>query len=213
MLTLYGCYRSRASRNLWLMAELGRKVDLVRVIQRYRVTEDQAARILNTASAGYLAITPAGAVPALRDGDLVLTESLAINLYLAEGTPLGPRDAGERAQMTAAALYAATSLEDHTLAIQTAYGAGQGESPEVSAAVAALQRPMKVIEAQLARDGHPVGGRFTVADINLAEILRYAQAHAPLWAGFPVTRDWLAACQARPAFQRMWATREAEGIE
>lgn len=210
MITLYGCYRSRASRNLWLLGELDRPFTHVPVVQRYRMTDDQAARILHTAHPDYLAITPTGAIPALVDGDLVLTESLAINLYLAEGTPLGPRDAGERAQMVAAALYAATALEDHTLAIQMAYGAGQGDGPEVAAAVDRLQRPLAVIEAKLAAEGHPVGGRFTVADINLAEVMRYAQPHAQLWDSFPVTRDWLAAQQSRPAFRAMWAAREAE---
>ncbi len=210
MITLYGCYRSRASRNLWLLGELGRPFTHVPVVQHYRLSADQAARMLHTAHPDYLAITPTGAIPAMRDGDLVLTESLAINLYLAEGTDLGPRDAGERAQMIAAALYAATALEEHTLAIQMAYGAGQGDGPAVAAAVDRLLRPMAVIEATLAAHGHPVGGRFTVADINLAEVLRYAQAHQPLMDRFPITRDWLAAQQSRPAFRTMWAAREAE---
>ncbi|MFB2532550.1 glutathione S-transferase family protein [Paracoccus sp. p3-h83] len=210
MITLYGCYRSRASRNLWLLGELGRDVAHVPVVQRYRISDDQAARMLHTAHPDYLAITATGAIPALVDGDLVLTESLAINLHLAEGSPLGPRDGAERAQMIAAALYAATALEDHTLAIQMAYGAGQGDGAAVTEAVDRLRRPLAVIEAQLARHGHPVGGRFTVADINLAEVLRYAQPHAALWADYPATRDWLAACQSRPAFRAMWAAREAE---
>lgn len=212
MTTLYGCYNSRASRNLWLLEELGRKVTHIPVIQRYRLTEAQAAQVLHTASHEYLAVTPTGAVPALRDGDLLLTESLAINLYLAEGHALGPRDGEERALMTASALYAATSVEPHSLAIQFAYRDGQGDGQVVRDAVTALRRPMAVIEAQLQAQGHPVGGRFTVADINLAEILRYSRCHEPLWQEFPVTRDWLAACQARPAFERMWAARAAEQL-
>jgi glutathione S-transferase len=55
-----------------------------------------------------------------------------------------------------------------------------------------------------------MGGRFTVADINLAECLRYSQAHKPLIAAYPKTYAWLARCQARPAFQNMMATRNAE---
>jgi hypothetical protein len=46
-----------------------------------------------------------GAIPVMTDGDLVLTESFAINLYLARryGGDLGPRDAAEDALMRLAA--------------------------------------------------------------------------------------------------------------
>ncbi len=75
-----------------------------------------------------------------------------------------------------------------------------------------LRRPLAVIEAHLARNGHMVGGRFTVADINMAEILRYASSDAELMSGFPHLRAWLEQLHARPAFQRMWTTRNAEPL-
>lgn len=212
MLTLYGCARSRASRNLWLLGELGRDFTHVPVVQRYRLGEDQAVRVLNTASPEFLAITPTGAIPALRDGDLVLTESLAINLYLAEGSDLGPRDAVERAQMVESALFAVSRLETDALSILFAVNEGRGDSPEVAEAAVRLRRPLAVVEGKIAAEGHPVGKRFTVADINLAEVLRYAQAHPDLLGDFPALSGWLAACQARPAFRAMWAAREAEVV-
>jgi glutathione S-transferase len=55
-----------------------------------------------------------------------------------------------------------------------------------------------------------VGGRFTVADINMAEILRYAQGEPGLVEGYPAIAGWLAACHARPAFKAMWERRLAE---
>lgn len=66
------------------------------------------------------------------------------------------------------------------------------------------------VERLIAAEGHPVGGRFTVADVNLAEVLRYAQGHAANLAPFPATRAWLATCQDRPAFRAMMAIRSAE---
>ena len=63
---------------------------------------------------------------------------------------------------------------------------------------------------QLAAHGHLVGGRFTVADLNMAEVLRYAQGHDDLMSQFPATRDWLTACQQRQGFVQMVALREAE---
>jgi glutathione S-transferase len=55
-----------------------------------------------------------------------------------------------------------------------------------------------------------LGDRFTVADINTAECLRYLRVHPTLLGEFPVLSAWLDRCQARPAFRAMWAAREAE---
>jgi len=49
-----------------------------------------------------------------------------------------------------------------------------------------------------------------VADINVAEIFRYAKPAAQLFAAAPHVKAWLDACHARPAFQAMWTARDAE---
>jgi glutathione S-transferase len=217
MLTLYGVSRSRASRNIWLLGEIGMAFDQVPVIQAYRLADPHAAGApLNTLSPEFLAISPAGAVPALRDGDLVLSESLAMNLYLARtyGGELGPKTPVEDALMQQWALYAATAAEPHSIGIYYAnrdHGAG---TPAARAAIRAvtdiLRRPLAVIDQALAGSGHLVGGRFTVADINMAEVLRYTQPEAAFLAEFPALDAWLKACQARPAFKAMWERRLAE---
>ena len=58
--------------------------------------------------------------------------------------------------------------------------------------------------------GHVMGGRFTVADINVAEVIRYAKPATQLFDANPNVKAWLDACQARPAFQAMWQARDAE---
>ena len=50
----------------------------------------------------------------------------------------------------------------------------------------------------------------SVADINMAETIRYAQGYGPLMEEFPAIRQWLADAQGRPAFQKMWQARLAE---
>jgi glutathione S-transferase len=212
MPTLYGTFRSRATRNFWLAGEMGITLDLVPVIQAYRA--GAAAAPLSTTSPEFLAISPAGAIPVLRDGDLVLSESLAINLYLARkyGGPVAAENAVEEAQMLQWALYGVTALEPSALPLMFAFNEGRGDDPEVAVHVAALQRPLKALETHLAARGYMVGGRFTVADINMAEILRYAQGHPTLLAGFPAVDKWLKACQARPAFKAMWEKRLAEPV-
>ena len=73
-----------------------------------------------------------------------------------------------------------------------------------------LVRPMKVLEDHLATHGHLVGGRFTVADLNVAEIVRYAEGYGELMGQFPAVQAWLTACHDRPAFRKMWDARMAE---
>jgi len=217
MLKIYGVYRSRASRNYWLASELGLKFESVPVIQAYRLA-DAAAKTapLNTASPAYLEITPTGAIPAIDDDGFVLTESLAINLYLAKkhGGPLAPQDKREEALMLQWALYGTASVEPEALKILYAIAEKRDATPEGRAEIAAaagnLRRPFAVLDKHLKASDYMVGDRFTVADINMAECVRYAQLHPTLIGEFRAVDGWLKAAQARPAFQAMWAKRNAE---
>jgi glutathione S-transferase len=216
MLTIYGVYRSRASRNLWLANELGIPFKHVPVIQHYRLADAAALDApLNTRSSSFLEVNPNGRVPSIDDDGVVLCESLAINLYLAKkhGGPLGPANLAEDGEMTMWALWAATEVEPHAINIlYHRMGNPNGpKDPKVAdAAVAALRAPFAVLEKALAGTGFILGGRFTVADINAAEIVRYAQPAPELFEAAPNVRKWLAACQARPAFKTMWAARDNE---
>lgn len=216
MVTLYGVTRSRASRNIWLMNELGQPYEQVPVIQAYRLAKPEAPDApVNTRSPSFLAVNPNGHIPSMKDGDLVLHESLAINLYLAKkfGGPLAPANLAEEGEVAMWTLWAATEAEPH--AIQILYHRlmkqGDERKPELAdAAVMALRGPFQVLNDALAANGHLVGGRFTVADINVAEVIRYASPAPELFEAAPHVRAWLAACQARPAFKAMMDKRNAE---
>lgn len=217
MPVLWGCYRSRATRNIWLAEEAGIDLELRQVWQAYRLDDPAAADApLNTESAAFRAVWPMGSIPVLQDGDLVLAESLAINLYLARtrGGDLGPRDEAENALMTQWALFGATALEATALAVQNVHLYGDPESPQGKAEIAVqagkLDRPLRALERHLGTRQWMVGSRFTVADINMAEILRYAQAEPGLLAVHPAVDGWLRMCQGRPGFRRMWERRQAE---
>ncbi|SMG05545.1 glutathione S-transferase family protein [Paracoccus sp. J56] len=214
MLTIHGVTRSRASRIIWLCHELDLPFKQVPVIQAYRLANPDAPDApLNTHSESFLKLSPAGAIPVLQDGDLVLSESFACTLHLARkyGQPLGPGDAIEDALILQWSFYAATSIEEDALTILSNLGKGSPRPPEaekaISQAAERLLRPFKVLDDHIARHGHMVGGRFTVADLNLAEVVRYAQGHAGLMGRFPALKVWLEACQSRPAFQKMWQAR------
>jgi glutathione S-transferase len=215
MLTIYGVYRSRASRNIWLAGELGIPFRLEPVMQRYRLSDAAADKTLHTRSAAFLAINPNGHVPSIDDDGLVLHESLAINLYLAKkhGGPLAPANLAEDAAMTMWALWAVNEVEPHalTVLVQRVSRPPAERDPKLAqAAVDALRAPFATLDKALAASGYLVGTRFTVADINTAEILRFAMAAPELFEAAPNVKAWLAACQARPAFTAMMAEREKE---
>jgi glutathione S-transferase len=217
MITLYGVARSRASRPMWMLAEIGMEYAHVPVIQAYRLATPMADDApLNTGSAAFLAVNPLGQIPCLTDGDLTLTESLGITLYLGKtyGGDLGPRDASEDAMMGQWTLMAVTGIEGPALEMMYVQADGQADTPVgagvIAIAAEKLRRPLRRLQTHLEGADWMVGGRFTAADINVAECLRYAQGHPTLLDEFPAVKAWLERAQARPAFKAMWERRMAE---
>lgn len=215
MVKIYGAYRSRATRPLWLMEEIGMPFEHVPVLQSKRLDNPQAADApINTTSPAFLAINPMGTIPSLEDDGLILHESLAITLYLAKkyGGDLGAKDLAEDAQMLQWSLFAATEIEAAALKITfSAMGEQTAETKAIiDNAAHSLVRPFDVLEKHFSDHEFSVGARFTVADINLAEIVRYAQANAALFENRPHLKAWLERMQARPAFKTMWNKRTAE---
>src|SRR5579859_1321782 len=101
---LYGFSATRSLRALWGLRELGLDFDYVPV----DLTKGEHK------TPDFLKINPAGKVPVLVDGDLVLPESAAIILYLAEKYPekgLLPRDLKDRAEMYRWIMFSVTELE------------------------------------------------------------------------------------------------------
>ena len=73
-LTIYGSPRSRTMRVLWMAAELG--LDFRHV--PFETTDPELKQ------PEFLMLNPAGAIPTIVDDGFALSESLAINLYLAK---------------------------------------------------------------------------------------------------------------------------------
>jgi glutathione S-transferase len=84
------------------------------------------------------------------------------------------------------------------------------EPAKAEAAAQALGPKFAVLDARLAGRDWLVAARFTVADLNVAEVLRYASMAPELFAAAPNVKRWYDACQARPCFREMMRRREAE---
>jgi glutathione S-transferase len=215
-LMIYGVLRSRARRCIWLAMELGIPFAHVPVIQAHRLQHpDRADATLTTESQEFLAINPNGRVPAIDDDGFRMHESMAINIYLARkhGGPLAPANEEEGGLAAMWALWAATECEQPAIAVyrqRHTYPPDKRDEAEAEKAVRALRKPLAVLEKALAKDGFVMGGRFSVADINVSEIVRYALPAGELFDDLPNVKGWIAACAARPAWQAMMRQLEAE---
>ncbi|HVY15961.1 MAG TPA: glutathione S-transferase family protein [Rhodopila sp.] len=214
-LKIYGVLRSRATRPIWMAKELGLSFEHVPVIQSYRLPNPNAADApLNTTSPSFRAINPNGQVPSIDDDGFVLNESFAITLYLARkyGGPLTPKDAREDGLMTMWTLWAATEVEACALrAMQNSATVKTRDEAVYDTAGTALKPKFAVLDKALKEGGgFLVGERFTVADLNVAEVVRYGQAALELFADAPNVQAWITACQSRPAFKSMMAERNNE---
>lgn len=193
---IYGSMRSRASRCVWAAEEAGVAYELVAVP--------------DTRAPDYLKINPNGHVPAMQDGDLTLWESLAINLYLVRktGGALAPATVAEDGLMTMWSFWAMTEVEKHALEfiMHTAGFAPEKRDPAVvTSALDALQKPMKILDDALAvGGGHLVGGRFTIADLNVCAVVMWLRgAPKEFHAKFPHVGAWIMKARERPARQKI----------
>ena len=218
MLKIYGVYQSRASRTYWMARELGIEFESVPVIQARRLSNPEAADArLNTRSAEFLKVNPNGHIPAINDGGLVLWESIAINLYLARKHrgPLAPQSLEEEGQVENWSLWAVNEIEQDAVKIVLTYDNQLQETPGgrdvLAVATRLLKRPFEILNAHLATQDYLVGNRFTVADLNVAEICRYAMSETALTGPNANVVAWYERCHDRPAFRDMWKARALEG--
>ena len=151
----------------------------------------------------FLAINPAGKIPALVDGDLVLTESVAIAVYLADKYPdkkLIPVDLEQRAQHNRWLLFTATELEQPLWRI-TRHTNLYPESRRLPGDVALAREEFTAMAGVLDTHMHGrqflIGNTVTVADFVLAYTLDWAN-EVRLLEAFPPLQDYMERMYARP---------------
>ena len=172
-------------------------------------------------SADYLKLNPSGLIPALVDGDLVLTEAAAICLYLADRHPeskLAPAfGTPERAQFYKWLMYLTNTLQaelityfyPHRLGSESAKGIVQAH------AEARIGEMLDLIENQLATNASNqkgawlMGNQYTVVDAYLMMLCRWTRGFTRPARARLHLNNFLAAMLARPAVARVF---EQEGL-
>lgn len=153
---------------------------------------------------------PFGQVPWLTDGDLVVFESGAILLYLAEKSAvLMPTDPRGRAEVMAWVVAALNSVDlpSQPWALFR-FMQFPGEGPEARFVDDFLKARLDRMEAVLTRREWLVGGRFSVADLLMADVMRQLERFDGL-ANHPACRAYVARLTARPAFAKAYQDQMA----
>ena len=154
-------------------------------------------------SPAFLKVNPAGKLPALVDGEVVLTESVAIVLYLADkysDKGFAPRDLRERAQLNRWMLFAATELEQPLWRIARhtfLYPESRRLPDDVTLAREDFKAMAAVLEEHMKGRQFVVGTTVSVADFVLAYTLDWAN-EVGLLDSFPRQREYMDTMYARP---------------
>jgi len=194
MIKLYGVPQSRAFRPLWMLHELG--------LQFENVPTHFAG---GTRTAEFLKLNPNGHIPVLIDGDVVLWESLAINLYLAQkygAQSLWPGSLADQGRTYQWSFWAMTEVEPNLLPVllhRRALPKDQRQASIADAAEAKLAGPFGVIDGALRSHEYLLGNAFTAADLNVASVLSWAPTAGVDLNKTPQLAAWLTRCTERPA--------------
>ena len=165
MYKVLGSPTSRAIRVLWMLEELGEAYEVVNA----KPHSDEVRQH-----------NPTGRIPVLIDGDLVLTDSAAICLYLGDkhaNMGMGATSLAERAKMDAWMLFIQSELEmplwnkmKHRMILSDDLRVDVGPWAKWE-----FDRDVIALETRLAGNEFAMGERFTSVDIILAHTLNWAR--------------------------------------
>ena len=196
MITVFG--EGRGFRVVWLLEEMGLP---------YRLRDvDLLAGVRNDPE--FLAINPAGFIPALRDGDTIMVESIAIMEYLLGR--YGPTALAPSAQDASFPAYQQfLHLGEAGLAASVYFVSGarniapESERDNWSArqAMGVFKTRLTLVTRQLERAPYMAGDDFTAADISVGYALEMARKNIGFVLG-DAEQAYVARLRARGGYQR-----------
>ena len=188
---LYGTPPTRATRVQWLLNELGIDCEVIGLFPPGDLTPE------------FLALNPAAKLPVLVDGDVVLTESAAIPLYLAEKFPekgFIPTGLADRAQMYRWIFFLVTEIEQPLwrIALNTTIYPKEDRVPgDIKNATRDCKKMVAVFEQHMSGREFVVGDRLSVADFIAAYTLDWAN-EAEMLGDAPRLKAFIKTMYARP---------------
>jgi len=200
MITVFG--EGRGFRVVWLLEEM---------VLPYRLRPvDLLAGVENDPD--YLAINPAGFIPAIQEGDVTIVESIAIMEYLMARhgpTPLAPdpHDPTFPAYQQFLHLGEAGLAASMYFYVVSRNLAPEGEKDNWGArkALEVFESRLGLVTRQLARSPYLAGERFTAADISVTYALVFARRSGGFALG-EAERDYVARTTSRDAYRRAMET-------
>ena len=207
MLVLYHCANARSFRPLWALEEMGLAYELRLLPFPPRALAKE-----------YLEINPLGTIPALLDGDTLMTESAAICEYLAAKygpTPLGvtPDEPAFGAYLNALHFGEATLTFPQTLVLRySRLEPKERRSPQVAEDYARwFNGRLRVVAKRLEAHDYFCADRFTMGDISVGYALLLAQSLRIDTEFTPAIRAYWERISGREGFRRAKAVQEAAG--
>ena len=205
MLKLYGQYRSRAFRVAWLCKESNIPYEHVNVT----VNVDGAT----CKNPDYVRLNPNARVPTIDDDGVVLWESAAINLYLAEKyrSPLWPSDLAGKGRVLQWAFFIANDVEPNMISVmqhRVMFPPEKRNAALADEADARLQPKLKVLDEHLAKHRYFGGEQWNLADFMVASVCYSFFAMKYDLAKYPNFQKWLTASLERPKAKEARALRE-----
>lgn len=198
MKKIYGALISRAGRTNWAAHECGVAVEHVHVATRVPTEEKPA---------DFIAIHPAGTMPVYQDAEFVMTESWAINLYLARKYRPGlvGADLEEEGKVYQWTFFAATDLEKAAHECINNSGFDEAHPLDEKKFEAARDRfryLLATVDKALQGRDYLVGSTFTLADLHVACLIAFPVLSSIPRDDFENIEPWLQKCMRRPAFAR-----------
>jgi glutathione S-transferase len=184
-LTFYTNPMSRGRIVRWMLEEVGEPYETVRL--EYGTTMKAPE---------YLAINPMGKVPALKHGDVVVTEAAAICAYLADAFPqknLAPPN-NDRGAYYRWLFFAAGPVEAAVTNKSQGFEAGKKEM----LGYGTFEDTMSALEYGVSRSEYICGDRFTAADVYVGSQIGFGM----MFGGIdkrPAFETYVARLRARPA--------------
>lgn len=155
---------------------------------------------------------PFGQIPTYEEGDLILFESGAIVLHIAERFPgLFPIDANARARAITWMFAAVSDIEPVIVQMEVSEYMESDRSWNAERAPLVADRARSRLAELSARLGGAdwLDGDFSAADVLMVQALRRLEGQAPL-TDFPMLVAYVERGKARPAFKRAFAAQKAD---